>query len=113
MTASSKPKTVILTFHHEGDSWWADSDQMPSLFAGGDKLEDAKELARQAVVDEYGDEVLIADWMPAPSGLAAIIGYPYEGSPASEGEQATPGTVKSWPDEEGPSKGIEPDLERV
>lgn len=36
MTASSKPATVILTFHQEDVSWWADSPQMPGLFAGGD-----------------------------------------------------------------------------
>jgi hypothetical protein len=112
MTASNRPKTVILTFHHEEGSWWADSHQMPSLFAGGDNLDDAKGLARQAVVDEFGDEVLIAEWMPAPDGLASIVGYPNEES-ASEGESSEIGDIKSWPEEEDPSKAVEPDIEFV
>lgn len=98
MTASNKPTTVVLTFHQEDGSWWADSPQMPSLFAGGDDIDTAKELARQVVVEELGNDVLIVDWMPVPAPLERFV----TATPASEGGR--PGeTVRSWPTKEDPS----------
>ena len=73
MNASEKPKTVHLTYEFEEGSWSAESEQMPSLFAGGDTLDDAKALARQAVRDEFGDGVTIFDWLPVPAELEPIV----------------------------------------
>jgi len=110
MTASEKQKTVILTFHHEDGSWWAESDQMPSLFAGGDDLDAAKELAQQAVVDEFGEDVVVVEWVPVPEPLAAIIATPNE-MPASMGEQFVPPDIESWP--EVPLRDFESDLRQA
>lgn len=73
MTASDKPSIVHLTYEFEDGSWSAESEQMPSLFAGGDSLDDAKALARQAVRDEFGQDVTIFDWLPVPAELEPTI----------------------------------------
>lgn len=62
-----------ITYHHEDGSWWAESHDLPGLFAGGDSLEEAKELARQVVSDELGDDVLVFEWMPVPDPFAAVV----------------------------------------
>lgn len=73
MNASKKPNIVHLTYEYEEGSWSAESEQMPSLFAGGDTLDDAKTLARQAVRDEFGEGVTIIDWLPVPAELEPIV----------------------------------------
>lgn len=88
MTASEKPTTVHLTYHLEDDSWWAESDQLPGLFAGGDTLDEAKELAKQAVRDELGEDVAIIDWMPMPAELEPI---------ASRGMGPPTPVISGWP----------------
>lgn len=94
MTASDIPSIVHLTYEFEGGSWSAESEQMPSLFAGGDSLDDAKALARQAVRDEFGEGVTVFDWLPVPAELEPTI--------ASKGVRAS----KAF---EAPTSG-EPDL---
>lgn len=73
MTASEIPNIVHLTYELEDGSWSAGSEQMPSLFAGGDTLDDAKALARQAVRDEFGEDVTIIDWLPVPAELEPTV----------------------------------------
>jgi predicted RNase H-like HicB family nuclease len=73
MTASERPKIVHLTYQLQDGSWWAESEDLPGLFAGGDSLDDAKQLARQVVREEIGDDVTIFDWMPAPAELEPIV----------------------------------------
>ena len=73
MTASEQPRMVHLAYNYEDGSWWAESAEMPSLFAGGESLDDAKELAKQAVRDEFGEDISVIDWMPAPAELEPII----------------------------------------
>jgi hypothetical protein len=73
MTASNLPNIVHLTYEFEGGSWFAESEQMPSLFAGGDSLDDAKGLARQAVRDEFGKTVSVFDWVPVPGELEPVV----------------------------------------
>lgn len=90
MNASEKPKTVHLTYGHEGGSWWAESEQLPSLFAGGDSLDDAKQLAWQAVRDEFGDDIAIVDWMPSPAELEPVI--------ASRGARGRVPVIAEWTD---------------
>lgn len=87
MTASEKPTTVHLAYHLEDDSWWAESDQVPGLFAGGDTLDEAKELAKQAVRDELGEDVAIIDWMPMPAELELI---------ASKGTEPQTPVISGW-----------------
>lgn len=110
MTASNRPTTVHLSYHHDDGSWWAESDQIPSLFAGGDSLDDAKQLAQQAVVDKFGEDVVIAEWMPVPTALVSIVASPEEKT-VSKGDQAQPATIEPWP--EVPSQGIESDLQHT
>jgi predicted RNase H-like HicB family nuclease len=95
MTASEKPTIVHLTYGHEEGSWWAESEQLPSLFAGGDSLDEAKELAKQAVREEFGDEVSIVDWMPAPTELEAVV--------ASEGTVSRRTDAHDWERGSGPA----------
>lgn len=98
MTASNRPTTVHLSYYHEEGSWWAESDQLPGLFAGGDSLDDARALARQVVADELGDDMVIAEWMPVPSALEKfLVGSPHD--PTSKAGALAPRTVRSWPDE--------------
>lgn len=73
MTASDIPKVVHLVYSCEDGSWAVESEQMPSLFAGGDSFEDAKALAHQAVHDELGDALTVFDWPPVPGELEPII----------------------------------------
>jgi hypothetical protein len=73
MTASDTPKVVHLVYSCEDNSWAVESEQMPSLFAGGDSFEEAKALAHQAVHDELGDALTIFDWPPVPGELEPII----------------------------------------
>jgi hypothetical protein len=73
MTASDIPKVIHLVYSYENGSWAVESDQMPSLFAGGDSWEDAKALAHQAVHDELGDALTIFDWLPVPHELESVI----------------------------------------
>lgn len=108
MSASNRPSTVILNYHVEDGSWWAESTQFPSLFAGGDSLEEAKALARQAVTDEFGDEILIVDWVPVPAPLAVLIGSE---QPSSHGSEGHPQTLTSWP-AGMESSSMAPDLEQ-
>jgi hypothetical protein len=96
MTASNRQITVHLRYHHEDDSWWAESEQLPGLFAGGDTLDDAKELARGAVRDELGEDVSIFDWMPVPVALEPTIS-------ASRGSSARRETFDVWV---GPDKPL-------
>jgi hypothetical protein len=111
MTASNKSRTVHLTYHHENGSWWAESEQAPGLFAGGDSLDDAKVLARQVVADEFGDDVVLAEWMPVPTALETFLtGSPGEDAVSKGGEQG-PETLKSWPNSEDPAQSVEPDLQ--
>jgi predicted RNase H-like HicB family nuclease len=110
MTASNKQTTVHVTYHHEDGSWWAESEQLPGLFAGGDSLEDAKGLARQVVSDEFGDEVTLAEWMPVPDALEKFLASPGEDAISCGGEPG-PETLKSWPDSEDPAQFVEPDLQ--
>lgn len=89
MTASEKPNIVHLTYNCEDNSWWAESEQLPGLFAGGDSLDEAKELAWQAVRDEFGDDIAIFDWMPSPAELEPVI--------ASKGANALQApTIPEW-----------------
>lgn len=81
MTASEIPNIVHLTYDMEDGSWSAESEQMPSLFAGGDSLDDAKALAHQAVHDEFGADVSIFDWLPVPAELEPVV--------ASRGDRPT------------------------
>lgn len=95
MNASETPKVVHLTYEFEEDSWSAESEQMPSLFAGGDTLDDAKALARQAVRDEFGESVTIFDWLPVPAELEPIV--------ASKGtNQSLQAPTTGTPDAAGP-----------
>jgi hypothetical protein len=81
MTPSDIPNIVHLTYELEDGSWSAESEQMPSLFAGGDSLDDAKALARQAVRDEFGERVTVFDWLPVPAELEPTV--------ASKGDRAS------------------------
>jgi predicted RNase H-like HicB family nuclease len=94
MTASEIPSIVHLTYELEDGSWSAESEQMPSLFAGGDSLDDAKALARQAVRDEFGEGVTIFDWLPVPAELEPIV--------ASKGANQQAPTM-GWPDSATPA----------
>lgn len=73
MTASDIPKVVHLVYSCEDGSWAVESEQMPSLFAGGDSFSDAKSLAHQAVHDELGDEMAVFDWLPVPAEFEPVI----------------------------------------
>jgi predicted RNase H-like HicB family nuclease len=96
MTASEIPSIVHLTYEFEDGSWSAESEQMPSLFAGGDSLDDAKALARQAVRDEFGEKVTIFDWLPVPAELEPIV--------ASKGaSQSVHTPTTGWPDATTPA----------
>lgn len=73
MTASDIPSVIHLVYSCEDGSWAVESEQMPSLFAGGDSFEDAKALAHQAVHDELGDALTVFDWLPVPHELEPVI----------------------------------------
>jgi hypothetical protein len=73
-------KQVIVRYHYEDGSWWADSQDLPSLFAGGDSLEEARELVRQVVDDELGADTTIVAWMPVPEPLAQVVSVGGAGS---------------------------------
>jgi predicted RNase H-like HicB family nuclease len=101
MTASNRSRTVHLTYNHEEGSWWAESEQLPGLFAGGDSLDEAKELTRQVIREELGADVTTIEWVPMPSTLErTLVGSPGEES-GSLAEKAPGGTLNLWPDEEG------------
>lgn len=111
MTASNKSKTVHLTYHHEDGSWWAESHQLPGLFAGGDSLDEAKTLARQVVADEIGRDVTLAEWMPVPAALERFIGASdATHAPTSKTDEPTSTSVEDWAQKETPSKSVEPEL---
>lgn len=113
MTASNRQTTVHLTYHQEDGSWWAESEQLPGLFAGGDSLEDAKTLARQVVADEFGDEVTLAEWMPVPNAFEKFLARPPGEDAVSSGGEPGPETLKSWPSDEDPAQSVEPDLQHA
>jgi hypothetical protein len=73
MSASDNPKVVHLIYSCEAGSWAVESEQMPSLFAGGDSFEDAKALAHQVVHDEFGDALTVFHWPPVPDGLKPVV----------------------------------------
>jgi predicted RNase H-like HicB family nuclease len=96
MTASEIPSIVHLTYEFEDGSWSAESEQMPSLFAGGDSLDEAKALARQAIRDEFGEGVTIFDWLPVPAELEPTV--------ASKGaNQSVQTPMMGWPDSASPA----------
>ncbi len=66
-------KQVIVRYHHEEGSWWAESQDLPSLFAGGDSLEDARAMVRQVVDAEVGPDATIFAWMPVPEPLIPFV----------------------------------------
>lgn len=112
MTASNRSKTVHLTYSHEEGSWWAESEQVPGLFAGGDSLDEAKELTRQVVREEVGNDVTLIEWVPMPSKLErCLTGSPGEESRSLAGRPA--GAMKPWTDKEGLSTAVEPNPEHA
>ncbi|HEX3041622.1 MAG TPA: hypothetical protein VHP56_05985 [Solirubrobacterales bacterium] len=109
MTASNKSKTVHLTYSHEEGSWWAESEQVPSLFAGGDSLDEAKELARQVIREEFGDDVTLIEWVPMPSTLEHFLAGTLGEESKSLAEEPS-GSLNPWSDEEDLSTAVEPEL---
>lgn len=73
MSASDNPKVVHLLYSCEDGSWAVESEQMPSLFAGGSSFDEAKELAHQAIHDEFGDALAVFDWPAVPDPLKPVI----------------------------------------
>lgn len=87
--------TVHLIYHYEDESWWADSFDVPSLFAGGDSLADAKQLARQVVEAEIGPDTIIMEWVPLPDSMASVTTRA-----ATRSDSERPAVFDDWADAE-------------
>lgn len=85
MNSSEGP--ITLNFHCEDGAWWVDSKSLPSLFAGGETLDEAKQLARQVVADEVGPDVWIVEWMPVPEPLRPVV---------TGGQRPKDASVQAW-----------------
>jgi len=72
LSSSSGEAPIILSFHCEDESWWVDSNSLPSLFAGGSTLDEARELAHQVVAEEAGPDAWIVEFMPLPAPLGFV-----------------------------------------
>lgn len=42
-------RKVIVSYHHEGDSWWAESADVPGFTAAGSSLRDVRDLVREGL----------------------------------------------------------------
>lgn len=63
-------RQIIMTVHHEGDAWWADSPSLPGFYAAGDSLEDLRDQIREGVAFALDDashaiiETSTGEWTP-------------------------------------------------
>lgn len=46
---------VQVTYHHEDDAWWAESDDMPGFSAVGNRFDEVRQLVREAAPQYFGD----------------------------------------------------------
>lgn len=97
MNSSEYRKTVFLNVDFEDDVWCVTSPTLPSLFAGGESLEEARSNARQVVAEELGTSVSVVEWLPVPYELRAVVGRSNTTNDLPV-ENLTPG---SWRFEEG------------
>jgi len=93
MNSSDDNEIIHLVYHHEDGGWWAESFGLPSLYAGGDTLDDARELARQVVAEEVGSAVTLTEWAPHPGSAPETQGATRGGPPAT-------GVLKGWASQE-------------
>lgn len=78
---------VRAVFHHEGSEWWADSPELPGLYAAGDRFDEVRRLFREAAYTEFDvDASAISEFM----GDAPIV--------ATVGEAVNRSTTKSTVD---------------
>ena len=65
-------RTIHVEYHREGDSWWADSPDVPGWVAGGDSLAEARDLAREGLPFFVEDEVDLLEQLASPSVLVHV-----------------------------------------
>ena len=57
---------VRVIHHHENDSWWAESPDLPGWFAAADTYAEAHQLAEEGVrFDLERDDVTVEHFVPA------------------------------------------------
>lgn len=85
---------VRAVFHHEGSEWWAESPELPGLYAAGDRFDEVRRLFREAAYAEFDvDASAISEFMGDAPIVAGSVWFG-----ATVGEAVNRSTTKSTVD---------------
>jgi predicted RNase H-like HicB family nuclease len=64
-------KTVRVIYHHEADSWWAESPDVEGWSAAGDTYAEVVKLAEEGIPFALGDPAELEHYVPAGERVPA------------------------------------------
>ena len=64
---------VRVIYHHEGDSWWAESPDVERWYAAGDSYAEVLELAEEGIPFALGHEAELEHYVPVGEPERASI----------------------------------------
>lgn len=73
LRADATPRRVIVTYHREGDLWWAESNDLPNWAAAGGSEQECRQRVHEGIPWFLGEGVEIVDM---PPGLRIPAGRP-------------------------------------
>lgn len=62
---------VRVTYHHEDDAWWAESEDMPGFSAVSGRFDDVRHMLRDAAPEYFGDAAV--EYVERLDSGAAIV----------------------------------------
>jgi predicted RNase H-like HicB family nuclease len=64
-------ETVRVIYHHEGDSWWAESPDVDGWSAAGDSYAEVAKLAEEGIPFALDRETKLEHYVPAGESVPA------------------------------------------